>query len=1207
MKKNIKLFESPDKKKQNIISILVLPFHLNNNQNFKFIWAYNNKYFIAYNDFEIRCFYIFSNIQNELFWYKGSIIHPCWSPSSKYFAFVDTSTPNYLVICHYDSKKDKFLIQSKLSLQTQFIYMSFLENQNIFLRMLDQNGFVYETAFADPKIYKIGSFPNENFLNSSFHLISPDLFLVVHSNEISLFSFSTSTKLKSLSCSNSMFLLSTSEYICINLSSKILILDYELKIIHQFFVPQSEKPIFGAYYSWNDRMFVFTQKTLFVFSLNDHALLFSTLFEIDSLGFYSMNPLFPFLYTNHKIFCFLDKENSIKFKNSLQFGQFLSQKDTSYYLSIKSNNQDSPQYVVEWEKKMISHFPYSSFYIFLYKETIFIALKNYFEIRTIHGDLIHNIPLPGKVVAMATSLRRIAVQTIGEDAENHISIFDITRRTFRLISIISFSYRILNPNEHLFNLQELSISANGISAISGFYYNTDTNCWVPSSKIFFLKNNYQKVIDFGKAIVKQHFWDPKIDRFFGVQFGTEFVLYLVSDELDLIEIKKIEGICVTHIEIPRIYIQNSEPFLISHFSIFDQASCLIQQILTEFFLYNKINKFSLAFQNLNTISSQADLKIIYRFFIEQNWLNLIPITYQEKFSFINNVKPSAFNFSNEINPACQISRLQSKNNPNSVDFNMKMASLFNKEKNQQRINKKLEEDHLFIQALHENNHKILLNAVNSKPTPRLTFWLARTHESEDQKFEAIEQYHHIGANSEIVRILCCQKQYGLAEKIAKINKQKWCLCFIAKSLLKKDFQKAFEIFSSLHYYDPLFKNALTSNSLSFHFSPYDCSTQFCYSSKIHELLEAKDDYLTSVQLWQKVKKFQNALSICFEHCLSDKILDIAFSIISDQKTSSRDLVLDQIVKYFTDQKDWAKIATVYLMQTKYLQCYDIITEHKDISIDMSLFSEELSNKSDPIIAKICESQKDYKTAAKIHFRLYKNIDALKDIILSQDINLMLETAIKIGSNEAFILTANYLASKDQTTLIFNIISSFYKKAHDYRGLLDLLFKTAKEAASSKYRRYLQSKEYILQAMKVSAFIPESRKIYDQLSYELWLIKTLIEMQQCIGCDDQRIDHFICDILTSISQSQFINQADIYAMYVEHYLLLGQFEQAHSKMKIMEGLNADLTEYFDEDTVQRVYRMVHDLYHPSQDEIADPDLFILPEKFPSDINGFSFSI
>lgn len=352
--------------------------------------------------------------------------------------------------------------------------------------------------------------------------------------------------------------------------------------------------------------------------------------------------------------------------------------------------------------------------------------------------------------------------------------------------------------------------------------------------------------------------------------------------------------------------------------------------------------------------------------------------------------------------------------------------------------------------------------------------------------------------------------------------------------------------------------------------------------------ERKGDFEKAVQLYQKGGDLPKALDLCFQVAgpgraeLLDLLAQVAKNAAADNASPE---VLAKCADFLRDNGQDLEAVNLLIECSNYADavalCRDkripITDELADRLTPPSSFEDRTALILD--LARALESQQRYQFACKKFTQAGDKTRALKCLLKSGDTKNVVYYASMSRNRDIYILAANYLQSLDwqsgteSATQLTKKIVDFYTKAKAFEQLAGFYDAYAQMEIDeySDYDKALGAlKESQNQLQKASRLQDKDRRLV-ALDKRIRLVGDFVEARK--ATDPDAMVELCTKLIDDRDVDAAIRVGDAFALLVEHYAKLADFQQAYSLIEQMRRRKIGLHPYLEPDLLNKIHSAV----------------------------------
>jgi len=477
--------------------------------------------------------------------------------------------------------------------------------------------------------------------------------------------------------------------------------------------------------------------------------------------------------------------------------------------------------------------------------------------------------------------------------------------------------------------------------------------------------------------------------------------------------------------------------------------------------------------------------------------------------------------------------------------------------------------------------------IKASDDPQLVKWWAQYCESNGSYDEAIRYYDMAGETLALVRVYCFRGEDEKAAKVC-IERNDLAACYH----LARQYEQHERVEDAIHFYKlaKRYNHAIRLAKEHFLDQPLlqlslECSDKHLKVDAA-TYFESKGDLDKAVMLYQKGGRIPKALDLCFKGQLFDALRSMSDSLGSDTDPA----LLAKCGDFFLQHQEYEKAAHQYISAKQYMKALTLCMRH-NVKVTEAMaermtppktkdetekrIREDLLKK----LAHVCKDQGEYHLACKKYTQAGDHVRAMKCLLKSNDTEKITYYAQMTKQPEIYILAANYLQNLDwhNDPEVMRKIIEFYSKAKAMSQLA-VFYDACAQVEIDDYRDYEKALGALQDSQKFllkghTKDIPNREEKLASLDARIRLVQRFVEARKLVkSAPDQMIA--ICQqLLDAGDVESAIRVGDVYALLIEYFHSIGDFQRAYAVIERMRGANIVLSPYLDRQMVERIHAEV----------------------------------
>lgn len=871
-------------------------------------------------------------------------------------------------------------------------------------------------------------------------------------------------------------------------------------------------------------------------------------------------------------------------------------------------------------------------------ENIYVANGQELEVRNLQGEIkqtleiesnsaISHMALNGKYLCLATQ----------NSHPLQIFLYDVSRRVPRLVGSSQFAIK-----NKIYRVRSIAVSRGGfcVSISLDFFVH---GRWEISPKLYLQSPVKPKTValPIPNGAPLNHLWDSISGRLVCVQTTTAVYPFFVNTNLETSELRhismgperlifKVETPRILHVldgsKGPPLSVDGSvSASLMCQFSTLDGVEPTTRRLLTEIFFAIKTEQRESAVKIVQGIEDEFIARTALRFCLAIQERELADICMSklkqektvsteqndDKLAFINHLSSSSYE------EAATVCAPTDKLNLRANTYLAGLMAEFDGNLDQAIEyfdTAECQAPEVLRIAMHQGNLKqIFMSSIGGNSDPQLHRWIGRFYEYHQVYDTAISHYDICGDLRESIRLLCLLGRYDEANRRVSDTDQRSAICLYARLLMKhittltnetqvKAMKKQIvELFQKAGQMGAAFEFAF-SNTMHDELIQLSLSAPRPLVAKAAQHFEKEKDIKTAALLFNRAGRMNKALHLCLEFNQID-----ALDIIADNVKDGTDPdILERCAEVFMNKQQFKRAAHFFALARRFDKTYEICENYK-VKLPVE-FIESLSNlkgNNDPTIrrqiAKLCEQQEVYITAAQIYIKLNDHLSAMKNIIAAGDTEKVVKFAQLLNRKDAYIFAADYISGTmpREGQPLFATCIQFYQKGDAYDKIAEFMDKVAMNEIE-QYHNYQKAEEYLKMAHQTitkTEMTKERDTMVELYLQKIRWIEMYIEATKCVQSDPLRMQSLCNELLQTRGVDQCLRIEDVYMLLVKHFVTQENFSQAHRILENMKMNGVDLKEFMDEETIIRIYRAAGQTYVLQEEEVQEEEQV---DDIPDDI-------
>ncbi|OHS98354.1 hypothetical protein TRFO_08943 [Tritrichomonas foetus] len=814
-----------------------------------------------------------------------------------------------------------------------------------------------------------------------------------------------------------------------------------------------------------------------------------------------------------------------------------------------------------------NEFSVKSNIIEIFGTRIFVIFNKTMEIRDINGTIKNSIDLDIKGIVLKSALNGKYLALISSEFD--IKIFDISKLTPLIVSEGNVSNYVKSS----------IISSIGVSR-GGFCVSISTKS--PNKKNRPILYSPQVSTAFELNYVGKLMWDCESSNFFAIQTESEIISFLINNDLSYIRVKNLPispdrvllKVCSPRFIHSALNVTNSSvcsqlfPFL----SLLEEVQPNSKRLFILLLLYLKSNEDEKAMKLIENITEK---EILNDFLQENNKLNLLET----------------------------------------------------KDKQIQRNSKQTFSERMHYAFI--NGNLSTMYSDFTEQSPEIRKWYGRYAEVSDFKSAALSHYSLGNHLIETVRVLCRENRFDEAKRYVDNCADKGVKCYFARFLItfinsreipntcinSEDFTTSLDWsdnegidIQKLSNFTTNFNPFVSKNKLdngtqkpdenifhqkraienyiinllckaerfgmAFEFAVsknrLDDVTKLSVSApknivcKAARVYEKRGTVSTAIHLYLRSGAISRAVKLIFDTCSYEYL-----SLFQAQiQQSGNEEVLLKCAQYFENQQNYQNAMNYYGF-AKQIEKVQELCEKYPLSISESLVKYLIKTPNEKI-GKLLESQQAYLSAAQVYTTLNMKSDAMKMLILLDDIDKVIKFANLIKIPSCYELAADYISKKNPKckSLHFQTAVDFYYK-NESNGKVALLYeKTAKTEIDSaqNYEKALELLQKSNQILAMSDF-PDKRKIIERILQKIRWVEMYLE---ATNAKPELMKALCHSLLLTRNVEDIIRKEDIIFLLIQNMVSNEDYFGAQKLLENLRQNGVDLEFFMEKDSIRRIY-------------------------------------
>jgi len=475
--------------------------------------------------------------------------------------------------------------------------------------------------------------------------------------------------------------------------------------------------------------------------------------------------------------------------------------------------------------------------------------------------------------------------------------------------------------------------------------------------------------------------------------------------------------------------------------------------------------------------------------------------------------------------------------------------------------------------------------IKASDDPQLIKWWAQYCESNGAYDDAVRYYDQAGETLALVRVYCYR---GEDEKAAKVcvERQDLAACYH----LARQYEQQQRIGDAIHFYKLARRYNHGVRLAKEHFLDNELMQLALECSSLQlkvdaaKFFEDKQDFDKAVLLYQKGGKVSRALELCFKGQLFDSLRTISDALGPETDPA----LLSKCGDFFFQHEQYEKSVHLFVMAKQVLKALTICMKH-GVKV-----TEQMAERMTPAktkdenerraredllkkIAHVCKDQGEFHLACKKYTQAGDHVRAMKCLLKSADTEKITYYASMTKQKDIYILAANYLQNLDwhNDPAIMARIIDFYGKAKAMQQLATF-YDACAQVEIDEYRDYekalgaLQdSQKFILKGKD----IPQREEKLANLDARIRLVQRFVDARKCVKSNPDEMVRLCNSILDAGDVEAAIRVGDVYALLIEYFHSVNDFQKAYAVIERMRGAGIILSPYLDQQMVQRIHQEV----------------------------------
>lgn len=475
--------------------------------------------------------------------------------------------------------------------------------------------------------------------------------------------------------------------------------------------------------------------------------------------------------------------------------------------------------------------------------------------------------------------------------------------------------------------------------------------------------------------------------------------------------------------------------------------------------------------------------------------------------------------------------------------------------------------------------------IKASDDSELIKWWAQYCESNGSYDEAIKYYDQAHETLALVRVYCYRGEDEKASKMC-IDRQDLAACYH----LARQYEQQQRIADAIHFYKlarrfnhgiRLAKEHFLDNELLQ--LALECSSKELKVDAA-KFFEDKQDFDKAVLLYQKGGKIPRALELCFKGQLFDSLRSISDSLGPETDPA----LLAKCADFFLGHDQHEKAVHLFITAKQYMKALTLCMKN-NVKITESMAERmtppktkdegEKKQREDILkkLAHVCKDQGEYHLACKKYTQSGDHVRAMKCLLKSSDTEKISYYATMTKQKEIYILAANYLQNLDwhNDPEIMKRIIDFYSKAKAMQQLA-VFYDACAQVEIDEYRDYEKALGALVDSQKFiikGKDIPQREEKLANLDVRIRLVQKFVDARKLVKSDPDEMIRICTGILDAGDVEAAIRVGDVYALLIEYFHSVADYQRAYSVIERMRGANIILSPYLDQTMVQRIHQEV----------------------------------
>lgn len=353
--------------------------------------------------------------------------------------------------------------------------------------------------------------------------------------------------------------------------------------------------------------------------------------------------------------------------------------------------------------------------------------------------------------------------------------------------------------------------------------------------------------------------------------------------------------------------------------------------------------------------------------------------------------------------------------------------------------------------------------------------------------------------------------------------------------------------------------------------------------------ESKGEHDKAMQLYHKGGDTARALELCFRigeepgNAHTTLAYDMLNTIAQELGVTSSPQILARCADFLVQHQQFEKAIDLYVMAKRFNAAVEMCLSSRVIINDSMADKLTPPEAMDPSerkeilkdLAKALKKQGSFTLASKKYTQAGDRVRAIKCLVRSGDTKAVIQFATISRHPEIYTLAANYLQQMNWrgSMDIMKAIITFYTKAKAFIQLAGF-YDSCAQVEIDEYRDYEKAIGALNEALKY-LLKDNSRTANDMvalLEKRILLISKFVEAKASKRDPGKLLA--ICEALLQDPMiEESIRAGDCYALLIEHYHGVGNFQEADVLIKEMKERGIQVQAFIDKEVLEEVYKAV----------------------------------